>query len=119
MWPITLYAVICIFSHQPQPYIPPIPGLSHDKVLHALVFGLLATALIRVIPENKRYFLSVFIIILITSILGIIDEFHQSYIPGRFMEGWDMLADGLGATIAVILYHNWRGYRNVLEYRVR
>ncbi len=35
----------------------------------------------------------------ITIILAILDEFHQSFVPGRSMEFTDVMIDGLGAAI--------------------
>ncbi len=32
---------------------------------------------------------------------GIADEVHQSYVPGRFLDKYDMLADAIGAVLAV------------------
>ena len=36
-------------------------------------------------------------------IFGIIDEYLQSFISGRFSSGLDVLADGIGVTIGVLL----------------
>lgn len=36
------------------------------------------------------------------SIYGLSDEWHQSFVPGRYADIMDWLADTLGATIAII-----------------
>ena len=40
-------------------------------------------------------------------VFGLSDEWHQSFVPGRMAEGWDVLADGLGALVGVGI-HAWR-----------
>lgn len=39
---------------------------------------------------------------------GISDEFHQSFVPGRHPDLWDVLADGLGAGTALAARFPWR-----------
>jgi VanZ family protein len=52
---------------------------------------------------------------LVVSAFGASDEWHQSFVPGRFTDFWDWLADTLGAAIAVGLYTRWTSYRELLE----
>ena len=40
-------------------------------------------------------------------VFGLSDEWHQSFVPGRMADGWDVLADGLGALVGVVI-HAWR-----------
>jgi VanZ family protein len=45
---------------------------------------------------------------------GLLDEFHQSFVPGRFGEVADAVADGLGAmtgAAALLIIHNLRTRR--------
>ncbi|MGE9295208.1 MAG: VanZ family protein [Puniceicoccales bacterium] len=94
------------------------PGLNFfraDKVIHLLVFGLLATAIYRNTSPNWGRGRAVFAIAL-TAIFGAFDELHQSYTPGRFMEIDDWIADFAGAVIAVMVYRYWHGYRRFLEW---
>ena len=48
-------------------------------------------------------------------VFGVLDEWHQSFIPGRFSEFADWIADSLGAAVAVFLYTKWHRYRRLLE----
>lgn len=34
---------------------------------------------------------------------GVVDELHQSFVPGRHSSFWDVLCDALGAVLAVLL----------------
>jgi VanZ family protein len=51
------------------------------------------------------------VIVLFCIIYGISDEFHQSFIPGRFPNIWDVLADGLGALRVVGWWRRREGER--------
>ena len=37
-------------------------------------------------------------------LFGLTDEIHQSYVPSRTADGWDLLADALGAAMGVGFY---------------
>ena len=65
-----------------------------DKVAHALSFGILALLFYL---ATGRALLSV----LLASLYGVTDEFHQSLVPGRDADLFDWLADTLGAALAV------------------
>ena len=45
--------------------------------------------------------------LLSTGVYGITDEIHQYFVPGRFADPWDLLADMVGALLGVIAYHVW------------
>jgi VanZ family protein len=78
-----------------------------DKVAHMfLYFGL--GALLHLTFKNSdhvflRKYAAIFAVIF-GVIYGITDEFHQSFVPGRSSSVYDLLADGIGVTIAQILF---------------
>jgi VanZ family protein len=37
--------------------------------------------------------------ILLVVMYAISDEYHQMFVPGRYASFWDLLCDGIGATI--------------------
>ncbi len=96
---------------------PPTPGFvpGFDKLAHFCVYGLLATLIFRMVPPASRNGWSAFLVILAVSLFGLSDEIHQAYTPGRFVEFADWVADTLGATVAVVAYWKWHGYRRLLE----
>ena len=53
--------------------------------------------------------------ILIVSVFGASDEWHQSFTPGRSATVADWVADTLGAGLAAAVYAGWAGYRGLLE----
>lgn len=101
--PVVVMVTIFLLSHQPgdRLSLPALPGL--DKLAHLAIYGLLAASLIRAFGTRTRRLrpdrVAVFAI-LWCLVYGIGDEIHQSFIPGRSVSGWDLLADIAGATAA-------------------
>ena len=90
--------------------------LTIDKVGHFLIFGLLATFVMRI---PKMYLLGwrgALASALIVIAYGAVDEWRQSYTPGRSVEISDLIADALGASIAVLTYQIVPAYRGCLEW---
>jgi VanZ family protein len=81
-----------------------------DKFFHFLVFGILALLMARSFKKsqlklfNKNYHI---MSIVLTGFYGVIDEYHQYFVPGRFSTVGDWLADILGAIIFIIIFYYW------------
>jgi VanZ family protein len=104
---ILVMGTIFFLSHQPGDtlLLPDVPNI--DKVLHALIYGLLAaTTLFAVQGEAplKRSRLIGILVIFFCLFYGISDEWHQSFIPGRMPSIWDIAADTTGAALMVFLW---------------
>jgi VanZ family protein len=89
--------VIFALSSQPDPLgVQRLPPFA-DKIIHALVFGglsfVLHMAWRRSFPGRPWFWP----VIVITALYGLSDEIHQSFVPGRFMDAWDLMADTVGA----------------------
>ena len=89
---------------------------SYDKLAHLLVFGLLATAVLRIPRIFNLGWRGVFMAIALISLYGALDEYRQSFTAGRSVELGDWIADTLGAIIASIVYYKWHCYRRFLEW---
>lgn len=81
-----------------------------DKFLHFIVFGILAFLMARSFKKSKyklfnRYYHVLAIVF--TGFYGIVDEYHQFFVPGRFSSVGDWLADLLGALIFTIFFYYW------------
>ena len=100
VWMTTLFYL----SHQPTLDTPDLFS-GQDKLFHALAYGVLGFLLLGSrAPEPDGFTeLQIRSSILIASLYGISDEFHQYFIPGRSTDVWDWVADTLGAVIAVSL----------------
>jgi len=76
----------------------PIPFL--DKILHFLeylIFGFLVARVIS-LPEARKNRIRLFIsVVVIALIWGAIDELHQSFVPLRDANFFDLIADCIGA----------------------
>ena len=118
LWPVLLVIVIFVSSGSQDLAAPNLSFQFHtDKIVHILVFGLVATLILRT-PKFKDLSLrSILTTALITSVYGACDEFRQSLTPTRSVEFADWLADTFGAFAAVTLYAKWHWYRRLLEWR--
>lgn len=109
-WPVALATTIVVASSRGQVASPQI--VDFDKAAHFAVFGLLATLVVRT-GFSRRW---AWVAVLIVSLFGLSDEWHQSFTPGRDVEVMDWVADSLGALVAVAAYTGWTGYRRGLEW---
>lgn len=97
---------------------PQIEGPPHfDKLLHFLFFGFLATTIIRIPRVRSRSF-GPWLAWLAATLIGVLDEIFQGFSPFRTADPLDVLADSLGAALAIFLYLKWPHYRRILESRL-
>jgi VanZ family protein len=99
---ISLLAALALLAQLlllPEPaFVPSITAVITDKALHALVFGALAAMLW--VLAGGRGALAVFGLV---CGVGILDELHQAFVPGREADLADLLADAAGAAAALYL----------------
>lgn len=110
IWPCLVLATVYLASSRGQVAAPDVVGI--DKVAHFLVFGLLANLIQRAIPKSAH---RMAVTIAIVSLIGLADEWHQSFTPGRAVEVADWLSDTAGAALAASLYDGVFWYRRLLE----
>jgi VanZ family protein len=102
--PVVAYAaVIFILSSISQP--PSLPQIVTDKDLHGGLYGGFALVVLRALARRwERVTLLTALGAIVAAILyGISDEFHQSFVPGRTSDVADVIADGTGAAVAVVV----------------
>jgi VanZ family protein len=112
-WPLVLMAVIFFASSNSTIATPNVSGI--DKFGHFIVYGWLGVLWARVQWVTRLKPLGVWSAVVIASLYGITDEFHQSFTPGRGVEFADWMADTVGALVAVTIYARWHGLRRWLE----
>jgi len=99
--------VIFTVSSMPSQDLPSV-GVPHaDKVAHIIEYLILGFLLIRAISGsfgNIGLAKIIISVIIITSLYAILDEWHQSYVPGRQCDIFDFFADLVGANIGILLY---------------
>jgi VanZ family protein len=111
--PILLFSLIAIgwivliFVESSQPPLKifgEINGL--DKVAHFAAYSILGIMILAALTQISTY--KKIPVLLLTVILvllaGVFDEFHQSFVPQRQVDGWDLFADFCGGLIATLLF---------------
>lgn len=109
LWPVLLATAITAASGQSQGRA--LDLINADKLVHFLVFGLLATLVVRNGFAPRQAWVAVAAV----SAFGAADEWHQGFTPGRVVEVADWVADTLGAAVAVALYVRSPLWRTWLE----
>jgi len=78
-----------------------------DKIAHFSAYAVLAFLMYWLFDINKKTEIlswrKVFVIIFVLTFYGIFDEIHQSFIPGRSTEFYDLVADVLGIWTGVLI----------------
>lgn len=103
LWPPSIMATLFFVSGQSHVAAPAV-GVPLDKVAHFIVFGALATSIVRLPGLPESGWKAAGIAWTIAAGFGALDEFRQSFTPGRAVEWADWVADASGAAVAVILY---------------
>jgi VanZ family protein len=92
--------LISILSHIPQDDIPGSITSGPDNIdllLHFVEYSILGFLLFRSITSDELLTFHPFYGSLLIGIsFAILDEFHQSFVPGRHMSSTDVLFDSLG-----------------------
>ena len=99
--PLALMCGILVSSHRPLP--TSIPG-DWDKLLHALAYAVLAAAWLYAFAATRIGSARGAVASAgIAMSWGVVDEVHQSFVPGRFASAGDATADAAGAVAASLL----------------
>ena len=109
-FPVLIYCLlIYVQSSHPAPQnLPDWPLM--DKLLHFACFALLGALFLRALnttPIKHHLKLVLILSVLLSSLYGISDEIHQSFVPFRTADPMDVLADILGSIAGVCLYQKF------------
>lgn len=106
--PIVLYSCLIFYlSNQPRLPMPDLGILGWDKLIHFaayFLYGILMQMAVIAVAVKKTQKNQIFIVILLCSLYAFSDEYHQSFVPGRDADIYDVLADLLGALTSLLLY---------------
>lgn len=100
-WSLLAGYCLLIFFQSSLPALdagPDLPG--QDKLLHLAAYTVLGYLACRAFATLRclRGPLGIFAAGFAFAVLfGISDEWHQSFVPERMADGWDLLADAVGA----------------------
>ena len=98
---IAYILLIISVSSIPGHSIPRFVLFSWDKLFHLVEYGILGYLAVNSFRARSKD--QVFVIIISCLGFACFDELWQSFIPGRFSSGLDILADGIGITVGSIL----------------
>ena len=105
-----MLAIFFLSSKAPDE-LPPLEtfswlGASRDIAGHLVLFGVLGSLLLAATWSWMRRPGSLLPLVILTvtsgTLYGALDEYHQSFVPGRSATISDVLVDGIGATVGVI-----------------
>ena len=99
--------VIFYLSQIPGVDVPPL-FFDMDKLMHAIVFGILGFFALGAMnsPDNRHRLYQPWLAVGLVIAYGVLDEFHQHFVPGRTPDIYDVMADAAGGMIGV-----WLSYR--------
>jgi VanZ family protein len=106
LWlPPVLYAVaIFHFSSQSEP-LPELTAHVWDKVLHTVEYTGLGLLVFRAVAgEGLNGWTATLLTIVIVSLYGASDEWHQSFVPLRTADVYDWLVDTMAAALGAAAY---------------
>ena len=92
--------VIFYLSSQPSIDTPSLfPG--QDKLFHMIAFGVLGFFLMGGVKARSNGYRTgqVWLVVALVVLYGLLDEFHQYFVPGRNADIFDVLADAAGALL--------------------
>jgi VanZ family protein len=110
---VCLYAafIFCLSSQSFFPdtlpsYIEKLGDKSHHMMAYGL-FGVLWYRAFRFCSGRWAASRAVVLAIVASTLYGVTDEIHQSFVPLREADVWDLAADAVGATAAVLFVDRW------------
>lgn len=90
-------AVILVLTSIPVPSTPVDDVRGIDKLVHAVLYGVLGFLVTRASWERARAWPAVAAALLGVLVFAALDEWHQAFVPGRSTDLLDLAADALGA----------------------
>lgn len=114
LWRILLWfgvALAAVLALGPGPALPPVEG--QDKLQHAAAFAALAfaAALAYPAPAGRARGRSAWIAVALMG-YGVAIELAQSQIPSRTASAADVVADGAGVLLGLLLARLWLRWRS-------
>jgi len=110
-FPLIIYC-LAIYIQSGLPGFKHMPGVGFfDKMLHFGAYGLLGILFFRAyetlpLRENKN--LLILLSIGSATLYGISDEIHQYFVPYRYADTLDGVANTIGSITGVYFYYRWK-----------
>ena len=110
VWGPAVLLMMVIFVLSSLSDIPAPPGGLSDVSAHAIAYAGLGILMVRALAGARRSGVTVWSLvggIALTTLYGVTDEYHQSFVDGRFSEGRDVMADAVGALSGAAAVWAW------------
>ena len=80
-----------------------------DWISHPVEYGVGAVLICRALtaPGRAPRATTAVTAVVLATLYGVTDEYHQSFVPGRTADAADVAKDFLGAAAAALLYRRW------------
>lgn len=101
--PLLWAGVILVGTSLPGTAVPHEVAL-HDKAVHFTGYAVFAALLTRDVKQVGMQWVTVLLAIAVALAFGAADEWHQRFIPGRYSDVADWLADSVGAVVGAALW---------------
>jgi VanZ family protein len=108
---LVLAMILNLFFLGAQPVAVNLLPTPWDKFLHGTTFAILACGI--GLASGMQGSRGLIIAICGALLIGILDEWHQVYLPGRHPSWDDLLADAVGSLAGAALLMLWRKSRNM------
>ncbi|HEX5473181.1 MAG TPA: VanZ family protein [Vicinamibacterales bacterium] len=110
LWGPAVVQMAIIFMASSIPNLSALPGGMSDKTGHGIGYAILGALVLRALARGRWRgvtWRAVLLTILIATVYGITDEFHQAFVPGRTPDVHDVVADATGAALAACAAGLW------------
>jgi len=99
------YGIIFLLSSQSSFPVKE-PFGNFDKIIHVAEFAVLGFFLTYGYVKSFKFsWLLKAILVFLTGLgLGLLDEFHQSFVPGRNRDLWDAVTDAVGIAVGILVF---------------
>ena len=99
--PAVAWALVIFFASS-IPRLDLGPNAPSDKVLHLIAYAVFGGLIVFALVGHRRFdsfARRVAFAAILATLYGVTDEVHQSFVPGRFPDAADALADAVGAVL--------------------
>lgn len=111
---LTVGWMMLIYILSSQPSLPMSELFTGEDLLaHVAFYAVLGVFMARSLtPPRVTAWNRILLLTILVAVYGVLDEYHQSFVPGRDVSAWDILADGLGGFLAALMLF-WRDRKTV------
>jgi VanZ family protein len=99
--------MVAIFVVSAQPALPSVPqgwlNTLLKKLAHAIEYAILAVLWCRALGRGERRHWGLAFVL--TLLYAASDEYHQTFVPNRDGRVFDVVVDGVGAVVGLLVYY--------------